>query len=530
MDNCHSGTGTRMLPIELDRKIRMMSVDVRTHSERDRVRSSSLGSDEFLSSLVRAPNISTATSLVWNRENYEQILASREIVLPRFLVPPFEFQERLLTNARKKALRTQRVRSGSNLLLAACRDNQTAADAYIEGDFHGAFTYYLCKTLRQFPRIESRQLIETVARTLRENQFIQEPQHEGDNLPGPIFSRHEPVPSSNGVWERPPSLPEASGKLDRENQKLLIEAYLKLLDTIARRGEPIEGSFARAEENRHLVYVHGITQHRSGYSNSWWRALQQHIGQIFGDGHLQSTRWEVLWSDLVNPRALANDEIHREGLRLQIEAVLEERQRREIIDRTSNNQEVRQAIEQVRTLERGRGFAIDDFLSYMLDSKIRKQIIDRFIEVVEPLLSSGKQIDIISHSWGTVVAYEGLRELERNRSRPGRISNFFTVGSALSIGPARAHLKRENKDGIRPFYVDRWINIDAKGDLVGGMLADMFDVTEEYLDLIPTDCSQKLFGYSLVCAHSSYFDENNTTVNRDIFAKLMSSRSIAVGE
>jgi len=35
----------------------------------------------------------------------------------------------------------------NNILLAACQDVQTSSDAYIAGDWHGAFTYYLVKTI-----------------------------------------------------------------------------------------------------------------------------------------------------------------------------------------------------------------------------------------------------------------------------------------------------------------------------------------------------------------------------------------------
>ncbi|MBK9232734.1 MAG: caspase family protein [Anaerolineae bacterium] len=36
----------------------------------------------------------------------------------------------------------------NNVLLAACRDNQTSADAYIANDYHGAFTWYLAEALQ----------------------------------------------------------------------------------------------------------------------------------------------------------------------------------------------------------------------------------------------------------------------------------------------------------------------------------------------------------------------------------------------
>jgi hypothetical protein len=151
---------------------------------------------------------------------------------------------------------------------------------------------------------------------------------------------------------------------------------------------------------------------------------------------------------------------------------------------------------------------------------MRQRIIDCFTDVVKPLLINNNQIDIISHSWGTVVAYEGLRELEANEQFLQRyVSNFFTVGSALSIGTVRDFLRPENRDGRRPSMVNKWINLDAKGDLVGGTLWGMFDISEETLKLNPTSCSQQWFGYDSVCAHNSYFFKENIAVNQEIFAK-----------
>ena len=152
---------------------------------------------------------------------------------------------------------------------------------------------------------------------------------------------------------------------------------------------------------------------------------------------------------------------------------------------------------------------------------MRQNIINRFTEQVQPLLMAGAELDIIAHSWGTVVAYEGLRELE-TLSLSGRVNSFFTVGSALSVGPVRSSLRQANRDGRRPRFVERWVNLNAKGDLVGGVLRDKFDVDYEFLDLEPVGCSRNFFRmYNLSCAHSSYFVSNNIQVNRDIFARFI---------
>jgi hypothetical protein len=209
-------------------------------------------------------------------------------------------------------------------------------------------------------------------------------------------------------------------------------------------------------------------------------------------------------------------------LRQEIENILEDRQRQEIAV-NSGGKNITRNIPSV--MERGDGFALDDFLVYMVNKETRQRIIDRFTKVLEPLLAANNTIDIISHSWGTVVAYEGLRELEQqSASRRGKVSNFFTVGSALSLPPVRNSLRKENKKDDRPVLVNNWFNLDAKGDLVGGMLQGKFKITEEFLELEPTECDRGLLGYSLGCAHGSYFKENNLAVNRDIFARSINTK------
>ena len=284
--------------------------------------------------------------------------------------------------------------------------------------------------------------------------------------------------------------------------------------------------------NRYLVYVHGISRYQQHYSDNWWQALRPYIGQVFKDGNLGDTRLEVLWSDLVNNFTVkeqsrststvgvidAVETRNKEQLRREIVDVLEDRQRQELAANIIRGLQIPPRM-QFRWIEHELELAIDDFLIYMLNDQMRQRIIDRFTDIVKPLLSNNNTIDIISHSWGSVVAYEGLRELEANSILQGRVSNFFTVGSPLSIDPVREFLRPENHNGHRPSMVSKWINLDAKGDFVGGMLQDRFEITQEHLGLSPTGCPQ--IWPSLVCAHLSYFNKDNTIVNQDIFAKYI---------
>ncbi len=170
---------------------------------------------------------------------------------------------------------------------------------------------------------------------------------------------------------------------------------------------------------------------------------------------------------------------------------------------------------------------IDDFVVYLLNDTTRAAIIKRFTDKVRELLVDGIELDIISHSWGTVVAYEGLRELEDDGLTDPRVHTFFTVGAALSIPPVKTRLREANRNGQRPALVARWINLDAQGDIVGGPLQGRpFEVDDDFPELEPVGCESILplvTVYNPSCAHGSYFQAGNDAVNQDIFAHFIQS-------
>jgi hypothetical protein len=306
--------------------------------------------------------------------------------------------------------------------------------------------------------------------------------------------------------------------------------------------------------NRRLVYVHGICLHKKHFSDGWWEALHPYVSTAFGEGELDDTRLEVVWSDIVNV-ASANLAIGMAAAQIgqavgSRDANLVEQESVETIELSR-----RQASEEIKESLRDRADhhilnsaigvhattdapiamtniggsisipglnCIDDFSIYLTSNTVRQRIVDRFIAVVRPELQAGHELDIVSHSWGTVVAYEGLRQLERAGFTTAAIGNFFTVGAALSIGPVKMRLLPANKDGSKPAMVQRWVNVDAHGDLVGGPLQGRpYAVDLDFLNLDAIGCTN-VFGFvNPGCAHSSYFDAGNIAVNRDIFAKYI---------
>lgn len=97
---------------------------------------------------------------------------------PRFLPPPVDIACRA-----DEDMEVRRLLKGNNplnhVLFAGCRDNQTSADAYINGSYNGAFTYYLSKHLRDTQGdITRAELIKRVKASLKFNGFSQIPQLE----------------------------------------------------------------------------------------------------------------------------------------------------------------------------------------------------------------------------------------------------------------------------------------------------------------------------------------------------------------
>jgi hypothetical protein len=68
---------------------------------------------------------------------------------PRYIAPPsMQATERVLSLQPRGLRRRAAERAAKNVILwAACRDGQTSADAFIDGTYHGAFTYYWVKEI-----------------------------------------------------------------------------------------------------------------------------------------------------------------------------------------------------------------------------------------------------------------------------------------------------------------------------------------------------------------------------------------------
>jgi hypothetical protein len=320
----------------------------------------------------------------------------------------------------------------------------------------------------------------------------------------------------------------------------LIRTYDRLLDLVQTgatvgAGGALTRSLRRDVTGKVLVTVHGIGTHVAGYSDGWWKAMSDYVPSL-QPGDLDGKRTEVLWSNIVNSRSLTRDIDRGQAASVaeQIKATLRDRAQNDLDSAAAatpisrdGSRELTTRRAQIREVQSRRDLSIpniggiDDFTNYLVNSSIRARVLDRFFQVVRPLLQSGTEIEILSHSWGTVVAYEGLLQLEAESGITGQVHNFFTVGAALSIWAVKQNLIPAAKTGRRPSMVQQWVNLDARFDVVGGHLTgDPYEVDQEFLNLVAVGCTPSWLPRPF-CSHGSYFNADNVAVNRDIFGAFI---------
>ena len=512
LDCCHSGSGTRAVTARFalarsaSPKSRLIiladtAAHMKTGRSEDNLRRLSSGNSALLRSF---------------REDRAQP------TFARFVEPPAKYR-RKPTTRKVKRLGTKMRAELNHQLLAGARDDQTAADAFIAGEYNGAFSYYFCDTVRTMGIKSYDEIMDTTIATVRSEGYGQVPQNEGPFGSEPLFGGDALSPtspdslhSSSGIAVMDPvNFAKDSSNLPVEPQPLQILADLlrvteKLVDLSAttQTVDASNSDSARSTSHEVVVYVHGISQHRTGYSMPWFNSMRPFLNRSL-------ERSEVLWSMLVNPRSSRASDNRK--VQKFVEEIEQELVRRtEALERQASFESRDALLERPR----GSGLSIDDFARYMLVESTREAILAKFDEIVRPLLSAGKTIHIVSHSWGTTVSYEGLRRMDSEQFA-GRIANLFLVGSALSIAAVRSNLFGRVSDGRKPQAVDRIINLDAGGDIVGGPIGDHFTVHQESTGLEPVGCTTVPFtsiALNPSCAHSSYFNSDNTMVNRDIFA------------
>jgi hypothetical protein len=270
--------------------------------------------------------------------------------------------------------------------------------------------------------------------------------------------------------------------------------------------------------NYRNTWIHGIGHPPAGYSNDWRKALNQYLD--FPDSDYIEVLWSTVFRAVMQALGLAKPSIpltpqEQEAavnLRKALETVLAAR--RETIAPAQGTPSLREwpevtgatAISIPPWILDSRDY-IGEFTDYLASRRVRNAVKEKLKQQLRPLVGRGYAISITAHSWGTVVAYESLIDLEVELPNL-KLTNLFTLGSPLWL----VHYLLDDRSGRKPRNTSKWINIHAQGDVIGAGLKPGFQVDQDFA--VPN------FG-TPNDPHNSYFRTGNAPVLRDIIAKTL---------
>ncbi len=147
----------------------------------------------FLTVCIDSCHSGTATRDIAYLTSALEIPPAEMKIQPRFIEPPADIALRSYGRSMeirrlgskmkedKKVTGLEDTAKAKHILLAGCKDDQTSADAFINNDYNGAFTYNLCKTIRDMRgEITYQALMKKVQNSLKFNSFSQIPQLHGN--------------------------------------------------------------------------------------------------------------------------------------------------------------------------------------------------------------------------------------------------------------------------------------------------------------------------------------------------------------
>jgi hypothetical protein len=108
---------------------------------------------------------------------------------------------------------------------------------------------------------------------------------------------------------------------------------------------------------------------------------------------------------------------------------------------------------------------LQDLGRYYDESAVRDQLRARLRAALESAHTAGKRIMILGHSMGSIIAYDALREIGRER-RDIAVDHLVTLGSPLGLPSVKFRIWQENDLVRTPSIVRKWTNLAERRDPV----------------------------------------------------------------
>ena len=246
LDCCHSGTGTRSLSPKFDAYNRSLRSFPLVMTRETDTRKKNMGTRAF-----------------GDHETPED----ESLVVARYLVPPGNVLRSVESRSAKRQAEQHRRTTNSkstvqqnHVRFSGCHDEQTSADAFIEGQFQGAFSSFFRKAVEEDQRIGHDDLIIRIREMLDAANFTQTPQlfppgittSVLDGLDDPRISQPEPGTTHDDT--------DSTADLRRQIRKLTSE--VERLNKLLSADSPTEARKKRTKNSTSssqtvIVYVHG---------------------------------------------------------------------------------------------------------------------------------------------------------------------------------------------------------------------------------------------------------------------------------
>jgi metacaspase-1 len=282
-----------------------------------------------------------------------------------------------------------------------------------------------------------------------------------------------------------------------------------------------------------IVWVHGIGDHKAGYSDPWRQNFNTYLKlphasyvEVVWETVFETTRQRATRGrgQPTGPVSMTRmEQLEEAEIREQVQVILQARasalqEGSASAPATRGRRGAGQEVLEWSRLRKGprkRGFLdwlsqpdeyLGDFAKYLASKALRTAVKEEVKKKLRPLVEAEHRVSVVSHSWGTVVAYDALLDLAVELPTL-RVAQLFTLGSPLWA--VRRFL--EDSTGQKPAEVELWMNIEARGDPVGSWLSPAFRVDRDFQ--VPS------FGPG--DPHGSYFAEGNEAVQGNLVAKTI---------
>lgn len=279
-----------------------------------------------------------------------------------------------------------------------------------------------------------------------------------------------------------------------------------------------------------IVWIHGIGDYHAGYSAAWEAVFNPYLS--FPDADFVEVLWATIFDLTVAAVTAAGaaptgpyaaltrkEQLRAAEVQAELETVMAARasafRAGQAAAAPRGKRKLRAPVDLMQTTVPAEALQLPDwfglpkihigeFVQYLVSRRIRTAVKERMKAQLRPLAGGDFAISVIAHSWGTVVAYDTLLDMESEQPDL-KVANLFTLGCPLWLV---RHLL-DDSSGRKPGELMTWVNVEAQGDFVGAALSPGFEVDHDYE--VPD------FGGG--DPHGSYFVAGNTAVQRDIVAQ-----------